>query len=233
MSLALLGGMVAGGAADFFGARSANKQNAAMFKRVMELLRSLQGEGRVAGAQALQERRGALRDVRGGFDMALAEIAGAGRAGETQARDIAEAQRGFARQELLNQGRYDAEGMVWHNRGISQDLMRALQSVREAATQQRAGLLAQRGAAMGDARGLIAGQIGQNFDRIAGVTDSMASVGLGNPSVYQPQGANIGALAYGLGQVPWSKLFGGGGGGGGGGGMGGFGLWSHLMKGSN
>lgn len=202
-AIGLLGAGLAGGLADAFGSRSANKQNAANLKKILGILRGLQSESGVVGAQALQERRGALLDVQGGFDQALASTAGAGLSAETAARDEAQRARGLAQQDLLNSGQYDPSGLAWAQRGISSDLSRVLAAIRESVGAQQANIQAQRGVAIGGARGDIASQIVNNFATKSSIAGSMASAIGSQPSVYTPQGANIGNLIYGL--TKWNE----------------------------
>jgi hypothetical protein len=205
ISLGLAGAGLAGGLTDLFGSRSANKQNAANLKKILNILRGLQAESGVVGAKALQERRKALEDVQGGFDSALASTAGAGMSAETAARDEAVRARGLAQQDLLNSGNYDPQGLAWAQRGISSDLGRVLGAIRESVGQQQAGIQMQRGAAIGGARGDIASQIVQNFATTSNIAGNVASAIGSQPSQYTPQGANIGQLIYGL-----TSAFGGG-----------------------
>lgn len=192
--LGALAGAGIGGALDAFGANKAEKQRDEMIRRILRQLTGLQGEATVAGGQQLQERRRALKDVRGGFSRALAETANMGVAGATDARDAYVRGTGDDDQALLSRGMYDTQAVESARRGRSSDLTRALAEVRERVAAARAGLLTNQGMAVGAARGDIAGQIGSNFDRRYGIATDMASVRMANAPSYQPQGANIGML---------------------------------------
>jgi hypothetical protein len=202
----LLGAVGLGAAADAFGSNKAAKQQAATMKDVLRMMRGLQGEAGVAGQQQLQQLQRALRSIRGGYGQALAETANAGVAGETAARDSYTAGVGEADQALLSRGMFDPQAMASVRRGYSSDLTRALIGIRESVAANRAGLLTQRGNAVGSAQAGIAGQIGSNFDRRYNIGTDMASLQLSQQPTYQPQGQNIGWLL--------GSLFGGSGGGG-------------------
>lgn len=183
-----------GGLTDAFGANSAEKQRAEMMKRALRQLFGLQGEAGVAGQQQLLERQRALGDVTEGFDSALGEISNAGYAGETAARDAFVQGQGQDAQTLLSRGMYDPQALISAGRGRTSDLTRALMEVRERVGQARANLFQNRGMALGAARGDIATQIGQNFDRRYNIGTDIVSTQLSQTPTYQPQGANIGFL---------------------------------------
>jgi len=198
MGWGLAAGMLAGGLSDMIGGRSARKKQEAMFRRILGEYRALGSQLDVAGSRSLQERRRGLRDIAGGFTGALAEIAGSERASITAARDVAERDFGFAQQQLLNSGMYDAQSLMTARRGISSDLSRTLAQISQATAQQRAGLLGQQGLAMASGRGAIADQHMQTFGARAGIAQGLTGA-MGNIQyMSQPTGANFGLLGAGL-----------------------------------
>lgn len=205
----LVGGL-AGGAASYFGQKSAASAQAAQLKKILALLKQAQGQAQLGGALALQARNKGLRAIGTGYDQALAETQNAGRASELEAKDLAASSFSGELQNLVSAGMYSPQAIQDARRGVTSSLGRTLAQIREGTAMRRAGLLTDRGNAISGAQSGIAGQYVQNAQLATSPLYAQADV-LGS---YQPQVPDVsGVIGYGIGKLAgldWSNLFGGG-----------------------